>query len=61
MVKNIGSQMETGTPYMLYKDHVNKKTIRATLELKSSNYTEITEYNSEETVCNLLQLVAKIY
>jgi len=56
----LDSQMETGTPYLLYKDSVNKKTNQKNLgTIKSSNLcTEITEYSSEtETaVCNLASI-----
>jgi len=51
------SQMETGTPYMLYKDHANRKSNQQNLgTIHCSNLcTEIIEYTSpEETaVCNL--------
>ena len=51
------SQIETGTPYLLYKDAVNKKSNQKhSGVIKSSNLcTEITEIsNSKETaVCNL--------
>lgn len=53
----ISSQVETGTPYMLYKDHCNNKNNQSNLgTLKCSNLcTEILQYtSSEETaVCNL--------
>jgi len=53
----LDSQIETGTPYMLYKDAANQKSNQKNLgTIKSSNLcTEIIEYsNSEETaVCNL--------
>ena len=53
----LDSQMETGTPYMLYKDHCNEKSNQKNLGIiRSSNLcTEIVEYTSaEETaVCNL--------
>lgn len=53
----LDSQMETGTPYMLYKDHCNNKSNQKNLGvIRSSNLcTEIVEYTSaEETaVCNL--------
>jgi ribonucleoside-diphosphate reductase alpha subunit len=53
----LDSQMETGTPYMLYKDHCNEKSNQKNLGMiRSSNLcTEIVEYTSpEETaVCNL--------
>lgn len=54
------SQMETGTPYMLYKDASNKKSNQKNLGvIKSSNLcTEIIEYsNKDETaVCNLASI-----
>ena len=53
----LDAQMETGTPYMLYKDAINAKCNQRNLgTIKSSNLcTEITEFSSpEETaVCNL--------
>ena len=55
--KMLDSQIETGTPYMLYKDACNRKSNQKHLgTIKSSNLcTEIIEYsNAEETaVCNL--------
>lgn len=54
------SQIETGTPYMLYKDACNKKSNQQNLgTIKSSNLcTEIIQYSSpEETaVCNLASI-----
>lgn len=54
------SQMETGTPYLLYKDSCNRKSNQNNLgTIKSSNLcTEIIEYsNDEETaVCNLASI-----
>lgn len=51
------SQIETGTPYMLYKDAVNRKSNQKNLgTIKSSNLCcEIVEYTSpdEIAVCNL--------
>jgi len=51
------SQMETGTPYMLYKDHANRKSNQQNLgTIHCSNLcTEIMEYTSpdEVAVCNL--------
>ena len=59
------SQMETGTPYMLYKDAANSKSNQQNLgTIKSSNLcTEIIEYSSpEETaVCNLASLALPAY
>ncbi len=54
------AQTETGTPYMLYKDHVNRKSNQKNLGvIKSSNLcTEITEYTSKDevAVCNLASI-----
>ncbi len=54
------SQIETGTPYMLYKDAANAKSNQQNLgTIKSSNLcTEIMEYTSAEevAVCNLASL-----
>lgn len=51
------SQIETGTPYILYKDAANKKSNQKNLgTIKSSNLcTEIMEYTApdEVAVCNL--------
>jgi ribonucleoside-diphosphate reductase alpha subunit len=53
----LASQVETGTPYMLYKDACNRKSNQQNLgTIKSSNLcTEIVEYTSPEecAVCNL--------
>ena len=58
--KILDSQMETGTPYLLYKDHANEKSNQKNLGvIKSSNLcTEIIEYsNKDETaVCNLASI-----
>lgn len=57
------SQIETGTPYLLYKDACNQKSNQQNLgTIKSSNLcTEIIEYSSpEETaVCNLASISLK--
>ena len=54
------SQIETGTPYILYKDACNRKSNQQNLgTIKSSNLcTEILEYTSadEVAVCNLASL-----
>ena len=54
------SQIETGVPYMLYKDAVNRKSNQKNVGvIKSSNLcTEIVEYTSKEevAVCNLASL-----
>jgi len=58
--KILDSQMETGTPYLLYKDAANRKSNQQNLgTIKSSNLcTEIMEFSSpEETaVCNLASI-----
>ena len=58
--KILDSQMETGTPYLLYSDACNTKSNQKNLGvIKSSNLcTEIVEYsNPEETaVCNLASI-----
>jgi ribonucleoside-diphosphate reductase alpha chain len=54
------AQIETGTPYMLYKDAANRKSNQQNLgTIKSSNLcTEIMEFTSpdEVAVCNLASL-----
>jgi ribonucleoside-diphosphate reductase alpha subunit len=54
------SQIETGTPYILYKDAANKKSNQKNLgTIKSSNLcTEIIEYTSSDeiAVCNLASI-----
>jgi ribonucleoside-diphosphate reductase alpha chain len=54
------SQIETGTPYMLYKDSANRKSNQKNLgTIKSSNLcTEIIEYTSKDevAVCNLASI-----
>mgnify|MGYP000952865316 CR=1 FL=1 len=59
-LKILDSQIETGTPYMLYKDNCNKKSNQKNIgTIKSSNLCcEIVEYsNSKETaVCNLASI-----
>jgi ribonucleotide reductase alpha subunit len=56
-MKVVESQIETGTPYMLYKDSCNQKSNQKNLgTIKSSNLcVEIVEYSSpdETAVCNL--------
>jgi ribonucleoside-diphosphate reductase alpha subunit len=53
----LDAQMETGTPYLLYKDACNRKSNQKNLgTIKSSNLcTEIIEYSDENNsaVCNL--------
>lgn len=56
----LDAQTETGTPYMLYKDHANSKSNQQNLgTIRCSNLcTEIMEYSSpdEVAVCNLASL-----
>ena len=58
--KIIEAQIETGTPYMLYKDAANLKSNQRNLgTIKSSNLcTEIMEYSDakETAVCNLASI-----
>ena len=61
----INSQIETGTPYMLYKDSINKKSNQMNIGIiKSSNLCcEITEFSdkNETAVCNLASLCLPMY
>jgi ribonucleotide reductase alpha subunit len=56
----LDSQMETGTPYLLYKDAANSKSNQKNLgTIKSSNLcTEIIEYSdkNQTAVCNLASI-----
>jgi ribonucleoside-diphosphate reductase alpha subunit len=56
----LDAQIETGTPYLLYKDSANRKSNQQNLgTIKSSNLcTEIIEYTApdEVAVCNLASL-----
>lgn len=56
----ISSQVETGTPYMLYKDHCNKKSNQQNLgTIRCSNLcAEIVQFTdpTEVAVCNLASL-----
>jgi ribonucleoside-diphosphate reductase alpha chain len=58
--KILDSQIETGTPYILFKDSANRKSNQQNLgTIKSSNLcTEIIEYTSkdETAVCNLASI-----
>ena len=64
-VKILDAQMETGTPYLLYKDACNKKSNQKNLgTIKSSNLcTEIIEYSdaNETAVCNLASIGLSMY
>ncbi|XP_014488754.1 PREDICTED: ribonucleoside-diphosphate reductase large subunit [Dinoponera quadriceps] len=59
------SQVETGTPYMLYKDHCNRKSNHQHLgTIKCSNLcTEVIEYSSPEevAVCNLASIAVNMF
>jgi ribonucleoside-diphosphate reductase alpha chain len=61
----LDSQIETGTPYMLFKDAANSKSNQQNLgTIKSSNLcTEIIEYTSKDevAVCNLASLALPRY
>ncbi len=63
--KILESQIETGTPYMLYKDAANKKSNQKNLgTIRSSNLcTEIMEYTSpdEVAVCNLASIALPMF
>ena len=63
--KILDSQIETGTPYMLYKDACNQKSNQKNLgTIKSSNLcTEIIEYSdeNESAVCNLASIALPKY
>ena len=63
--KILDSQVETGTPYMLYKDACNYKSNQKNLgTIKSSNLcTEILEYTdkNEIAVCNLASVALPKY
>ena len=58
--KIVESQIETGTPYMLYKDAANNKSNQKNLgTIRSSNLcTEIMEYTAKDevAVCNLASI-----
>ncbi|XP_043257792.1 ribonucleoside-diphosphate reductase large subunit [Colletes gigas] len=59
------SQVETGTPYMLYKDHCNRKSNHQNIgTIKCSNLcTEIVQYSSpdEVAVCNLASIAVNMF
>merc|ERR1712166_323925 len=59
------SQMETGTPYMLYKDAANRKSNQQNLGTihRSNLCTEIMEYTSadEVAVCNLASVALSAF
>ena len=61
----LDAQMETGTPYMLYKDACNLKSNQQNLgTIKSSNLcSEIVQYsdNNETAVCNLASMALPMF
>lgn len=63
--KILESQIETGTPYMLYKDAANRKSNQKNLgTIRSSNLcTEIMEFTSpdEVAVCNLASIALPMF
>ncbi|NVK03579.1 MAG: ribonucleoside-diphosphate reductase subunit alpha [Flavobacteriia bacterium] len=63
--KIMESQIETGTPYMLYKDAANEKSNQKNLgTIRSSNLcTEIIEYTApdEVAVCNLASIALPMF
>jgi ribonucleoside-diphosphate reductase alpha chain len=63
--KVVEAQIETGTPYMLYKDAANQKSNQKNLgTIRSSNLcTEIIEYTSKDevAVCNLASIALPKY
>jgi ribonucleoside-diphosphate reductase alpha chain len=63
--KIIQSQIETGAPFMLFKDHANSKSNQQNLgTIKSSNLcTEIIQYTSEKevAVCNLASIALPMF
>ena len=63
--KILESQIETGTPYMLYKDAANRKSNQKNLGvIRSSNLcTEILEYTSKDevAVCNLASIALPMF
>ncbi len=63
--KVIQSQIETGSPFMLFKDHANSKSNQQNLgTIKSSNLcTEIIQYTSEKeiAVCNLASIALPMF
>ena len=63
--KILDAQMETGTPYLLYKDAANKKSNQQNVgTIKSSNLcVEIIEYSDkdETAVCNLASIALSMF
>jgi ribonucleoside-diphosphate reductase alpha subunit len=65
MSKIIEAQIETGQPYMLYKDSINRKSNQKNIGvIKSSNLcAEIVEYSEkdETAVCNLASIALPMF
>ncbi len=63
--KILEAQIETGNPYMLYKDSVNRKSNQKNLgTIRSSNLcTEIMEYTAKDevAVCNLASIALPMF
>ncbi|MFV0249130.1 MAG: ribonucleoside-diphosphate reductase subunit alpha [Tenacibaculum sp.] len=63
--KILEAQIETGTPYMLYKDAANRKSNQKNLgTIRSSNLcTEIIEYTAQDevAVCNLASIAVPMF
>ncbi|MEN8825024.1 MAG: ribonucleoside-diphosphate reductase subunit alpha [Wenyingzhuangia sp.] len=63
--KVLEAQIETGNPYMLYKDSVNRKSNQKNLGvIRSSNLcTEIMEYTAKDevAVCNLASIAVSMF
>lgn len=61
----VSCQLETGTPYILYKDHVNRKCNQSNIgTIRSSNLcAEITEYSDSGNyaVCNLASIAINAF
>lgn len=59
------AQVETGLPYMLYKDHCNRKSNQQNLgTIRCSNLcTEVVQYSSpdEIAVCNLASIAVNMF
>lgn len=65
LIKLIESQIETGVPYILFKDHINRKTNHQNYgTINQSNLcAEIVQYTDEWTtaICTLASMVLKNY
>lgn len=58
----LDAQIETGTPYMLYKDSCNRKSNQQNLgTIKSSNLcTEVVEYTSPDEVLQPAKILIQL-